>query len=231
MVTAALVVGFIAYAPAHLARGICSGNGRFGAYGIVMGADGGIANRRLRDPVGRRCHHHRRVSRSSSRWRRWSASPLVLARRDLRTDPGPPAEWSEVTPNLGWLLLGSVFAAGLVNAGPIAVDLLAGRRLERPGHAVRLRRAARPRAAVPLPGRAGGAAAAARRVSPRSGELTEFRQGFRKLMMVVIGVGAAGVIGSAVLGPFVLEPGLRRRPEPPRRSRCSCSAPPSTWWR
>jgi hypothetical protein len=43
----------------------------------------------------------------------------------LRTKPGPEAEWAEVTPNLGWLLLGSVLAAGLVNAGPIATDLLA----------------------------------------------------------------------------------------------------------
>ena len=40
VITAALIVGFISYAPAHLARGICSGHGRFASYGIVMGADG-----------------------------------------------------------------------------------------------------------------------------------------------------------------------------------------------
>ena len=40
VVTAALIVGFIAYAPAHIARGICSGHGRFASYGVVMGADG-----------------------------------------------------------------------------------------------------------------------------------------------------------------------------------------------
>jgi peptidoglycan biosynthesis protein MviN/MurJ (putative lipid II flippase) len=43
----------------------------------------------------------------------------------LRTEPGPPAPYAEVTPNLGWLLLGSVFAAALVNAGPLAATLLA----------------------------------------------------------------------------------------------------------
>ena len=59
-----------------------------------------------------------------------AVSPLfgvawVAWRRQLRTDPGPPADWQEVTPNLGWLLLGSVFAAGLVNAGPVAANILA----------------------------------------------------------------------------------------------------------
>ena len=49
----------------------------------------------------------------------------VASRGQLRTEPGPPATWQEVTPNLGWLLLGSVMAAGLVNAGPIATSLLA----------------------------------------------------------------------------------------------------------
>ena len=50
---------------------------------------------------------------------------FVYSRRALRTDPGPEATWGEVTPNLGWLLLGSVFAAALLNAGPIATTLLA----------------------------------------------------------------------------------------------------------
>jgi len=38
----ALVVAFCAYCPAHLSRGIASGNGRFNAYAIVMGADGAV---------------------------------------------------------------------------------------------------------------------------------------------------------------------------------------------
>ena len=36
----ALAVAFIAYAPAHLARGICSGTGRFRDYAVIMGSDG-----------------------------------------------------------------------------------------------------------------------------------------------------------------------------------------------
>ena len=37
---AALVTAFVAYAPAHLARGICSGSGRFTSYAVVIGSDG-----------------------------------------------------------------------------------------------------------------------------------------------------------------------------------------------
>ena len=35
----ALVAAFALYAPAHLARGICSGTGQFRDYAIVMGSD------------------------------------------------------------------------------------------------------------------------------------------------------------------------------------------------
>ena len=40
MMVVALVAAFAAYAPAHLARGICSGSHRFHKYAIVMGTDG-----------------------------------------------------------------------------------------------------------------------------------------------------------------------------------------------
>ena len=32
----------------------------------------------------------------------------IASRKQLSTEPGPDATWHEVTPNLGWLLLGSV---------------------------------------------------------------------------------------------------------------------------
>ena len=53
------------------------------------------------------------------------AVAYVFQRGGLKTEPGPPADWNEITPNLGWLLLGSIFAATLLNAGPIAASLLA----------------------------------------------------------------------------------------------------------
>jgi len=101
VVTAALVVGFVSYAPAHLARGICSGNGRFASYGVVMGADG--ASR----IIGCLILWMTGVTTTGAYAFVVALAPLVgvgavVARRGLKTVPGPPAQWSEVTPNLGW---------------------------------------------------------------------------------------------------------------------------------
>lgn len=203
VVTAALVVGFISYAPAHLARGICSGHGRFASYGIVLGADG--ASR----IIGCMVLWAAGVTNTGAYAFTVALAPLVgvaivLARGDLKTEAGPPAPWSEVTPNLGWLLLGSVFAAGLVNAGPIAVDLFkeneSNKVVTQFGYGVLLGR-------VPLfLFQAVQAALLPRlaRLAVRN-EISEFRQGFRKLLFVVLGVGFLGVTGSALLGPMVLK--------------------------
>ena len=120
----ALIVAFAAYAPAHLSRGIASGNGRFHAYAIVMGADGAV---RIVLCSALAILGVKTVGLYGFAV---AVSPLpgvlwVKAKGALRTEPGPPASWAEVTPNLGWLLLGSVFAAALVNAGPLAATLLA----------------------------------------------------------------------------------------------------------
>ncbi len=39
---AALATAVVAYAPAHLARGVCAGTGRFGSYAFILGSDGVI---------------------------------------------------------------------------------------------------------------------------------------------------------------------------------------------
>ncbi len=153
--------------------------------------------------MGSRCHHDRRlrVRRRPLAARRCRD---VYFRRQLGAEPGPPAAWSEVTPNLGWLLLGSVFAAGLVNAGPIVVDLLADNNMANLvtwfGSGVLLGR-------IPLFLFQAVQAALLPRLAGLigRGELVEFRQGFRKLLLVVSGVAVLGVAGSVLLGPFLLE--------------------------
>ncbi len=153
----ALIAGFSAYAPVHLSRGICSGSGRFREYAIIMGSDGvvRIVLCVLLAIVG--------VTAVGAYGFAVALAPLVgltwvYTHRGLRTDPGPDASWAEVTPNLGWLLLGSVFASSLLNAGPIAMTLLTQtRRREGTGHTVRLRRAPGAHPAVHVPGGAGGA--------------------------------------------------------------------------
>ena len=57
------------------------------------------------------------------------ANDLRARLRDLedayRRSLGPEAPWNEVTQNLGWLLIGTVFSAALLNAGPVTAKFLA----------------------------------------------------------------------------------------------------------
>lgn len=129
---------------------------------------------------------------------------IVWMRGDLKTTSGPVAPWSEVTPNLGWLLLGSLMGAGLVNAGPIAINILATKEqstlVTAFGNGVLLSR-------VPLFLFQAVQAALLPRLArlAAQGDLAEFRSGFRKLMQVVIVVGIVGTLGSFILGPSLLK--------------------------
>jgi O-antigen/teichoic acid export membrane protein len=187
----------------HLARGICSGSGRFGAYGLIIGLDGAL-----------------RVVACAVLWMLGvtavgayaltiALSPVlgVLiagATGKLRTEDGPPASWAEVTPNLGWLLLGSLFAAALVNAGPITVDILGAdsppETVTRFGNAVIFAR-------IPLFLFQAVQAALLPRLARLAAQrqLPEFKRGLRHLLILVVGVGVIGTIGAFVLGPWLLD--------------------------
>jgi O-antigen/teichoic acid export membrane protein len=203
LVTVGLIVAFTTYAPTHLARGICSGEGRFAAYGIVMGADG------LVRVIGCIVLWKLGIDEVGAYAMLIALSPLsgvliVGLRGQLGTAPGPEAPWSEVTPNLGWLLLGSLMGAGLVNAGPIAIDVLASasesEKVTHFGNGVLLSR-------VPLFLFQAVQAALLPRLARLAarGDLGEFRLGFRRLMITVIGVGVVGTVGSFAVGPKVLD--------------------------
>ncbi|MEY2958086.1 MAG: hypothetical protein RLZZ01_654, partial [Actinomycetota bacterium] len=191
---AALATAFVAYAPAHLSRGICAGTGRFRSYAYVMGSDGIV----------------RIVACVSLAWIGIGSpapyafavalSPLVAvvvigARGDLQTHPGPPAAWGEVTQNLGWLLVGTVFAAGLLNAGPVAASILAddvqAELVTQFGYGVLLAR-------IPLFLFQAVQAALLPRLARQAarGELDEFRAGFWRLMQLVVLVGLVGTLGA-----------------------------------
>ncbi|MFN6121769.1 MAG: hypothetical protein ACK5CE_19345, partial [Actinomycetes bacterium] len=110
----------------------------------------------------------------------------------------------EVTPNLGWLLLGSLMAASLVNAGPIATNLLAAENEEafvtRFGQGVILAR-------IPLFLFQAVQAALLPRLARQAaaGEMAEFRSGFKRLMKLVVAVGVAGTVGAWFLGPLAAD--------------------------
>lgn len=203
VVTAAMILAFVCYAPTHLSRGIASGSARFSAYGIILGLDGFI-----------------RIVACTILWLMGvdnvgayaltvAASPIVGvlivgARGGLHTDPGPPSSYSEVTPNLGWLLIGSIMSAALVNAGPLGVNILASSseaaKVTAFGNGVLLSR-------VPLFLFQAVQAALLPRLArlAAQGDLREFREGLRRLMLVVVGVGVIGVLGSFAVGPAVLD--------------------------
>lgn len=213
VVTLSLVLTICFYAPMHMARGIASGSGRFGAYGTVMAVDGlvritacvllwqfGVTN------VGA---YALSVAVSPI-----IAAGVVFARGETKTDDGPPATYVEITPNLGWLLLGTIMAAALVNAGPLGVDFLANasdaEKVTAFGNGVLLSR-------VPLFLFQAVQAALLPRLArlAAKGDLAEFREGFSLLLKVVTAVAVLGTVGSFLLGPPILkmvyDGGLDRR--------------------
>lgn len=229
----ALMATFAAFAPAHLARGICSGSGRFRDYALIMGSDGviRIILTVLLAIVGIKAAGAYGMAIAVSPlfavwyvWRRGALSPFPRYRTDPQSDvplgstastafdgsdaeildEGSAAEWSEVTPNLGWLLLGSVFAAALLNAGPITATLLAdgdqGDFVTRFSFGVLLARIPlflfQAVQAALLPGLS--------RLAAR-GELVEFRAGLLRLAYLVIAVGVVGTAGAFVLGPLAAD--------------------------
>lgn len=200
---AALATAFVAYAPAHLARGICAGTGRFRSYAYVMGSDGVV---RIIACVGLAMIG---IGSPAPYAFAVALAPLVAvvvvgARGELTTQPGPASEWSEVTQNLGWLLLGTFFAAGLLNAGPVAASILADESQDQMvtqfGYGVLLAR-------IPLFLFQAVQAALLPRLARLAarGELDEFRSGLARLMQLVAAVGVLGTAGAFLIGPFVIE--------------------------
>lgn len=198
----ALVIGFLSYAPVHLSRGICSGQGRFTPFAVVVASDGvmKIAGTIALTAIG--------ITAIGAYAFAIAVAPLlavvaISVRGHLRTNPGPPAQWREITQNFGWLLLGTVCAAVLLNAGPIAANLLASDSqadaVTRFSYGVLLAR-------VPLfmfqAIQASLLPRLARLAAQRS--FDEFRRGLRLLVLVVTGIGVAGTIYGALLGPWTL---------------------------
>ena len=198
----ALIIGFLSYAPVHLSRGICSGQGRFTPFAVVVASDG------VMKIVGTVALTAIGITAVGAYAFAIAVAPLfaVVAiglRGSLRTEPGPPAQWREITQNFGWLLLGTTCAAVLLNAGPIAANILAGENeadaVTRFSYGVLLAR-------VPLfmfqAIQASLLPRLARLAAQRS--FDEFRRGLRLLVIVVAAIGVAGTIFGALLGPWTL---------------------------
>jgi O-antigen/teichoic acid export membrane protein len=196
-------VALVGYAPFHIARGICSGLGHFRLYSAMIALDG------LLRVVAAAVFLVFGLERVGAYALMVAAVPLTIAvsaftSGRLRTDEGSPATWAELAPNLGWLLLGTLCAGALINAGPLTVDILGEGTdpalVTRFANAVLLAR-------VPLFMFQAVQAAMLPRLASlaATGDSREFRDVLRRLFVLVGGVGVVGVVGAFVAGPWVLE--------------------------
>jgi O-antigen/teichoic acid export membrane protein len=194
-------VGLVTYAVQHLTRGVLSGNDRFGPYGLLLGAEGLI-----------------RVVACAALWLGGVDEPIyyglclaippvlssAMALRGQKNlmQPGPQAPWSELSSNLGLLLLGSVMAQLLSYAPLLAAQILAtGSERDLVANfivgfflariPILLFQAVQAALLPKLAGLAG------------SGRHDDFRTGLRKLLLIVVGVGVLGIVGGFTLGPWV----------------------------
>jgi O-antigen/teichoic acid export membrane protein len=202
IITVSLAIAIVTYGALYFTKGLSSGLGKFSAYGFIVGADGAIR------VLACTALLLLGVTQLSAYSLIIVITPIigvmiVLLAGQLKTESGPPATWSEITENLVWLLGGSIFAAALVNAGPLTVDILGDSqdaiRVTQFGNAVLLTR-------VPLFLFQAVQAALLPRLTRLAarGDLVEFKIGFRRLVVLVIGVGVFGTIGAFLFGPFFL---------------------------
>jgi O-antigen/teichoic acid export membrane protein len=198
-----LLLSFIGYAAVHFTRGVLSGSGRFLPYGMVMATEGVVRVAGAAALV---------VAGVEAVWAfglmvgipPFVALAVGLRGQRRRLEPGPAASWSELTPNLGWLLLGSAMAAALVNAGPLAANRLATEDQE---DLVANFAAGVLVARVPLFLFQAVQAALLPKLArlAAQGMFEEFRRGFRMLLVSVLTVGGLGVVGAFLVGPWAVQ--------------------------
>ena len=204
---AALGTSLIAYYPPHIARGVSAGMGRFRAYAFVISADGVV---RIMICVAMALIG---IKAAGAYGFAVALAPMVpvaivWSRGSLRTEPGPAATSAETNHNLGWLLLGTVCAGALLNAGPVTANLLQNSGphvwtddlVTQFGYAVLLAR-------IPLFLFQAVQAALLPRLSrlAAKGEWDEFRNGMRILLGLIVIIGVVGTLGAYLVGPWVID--------------------------
>ncbi|MBW3548086.1 MAG: polysaccharide biosynthesis protein [Actinobacteria bacterium] len=190
------------YFAIHLTRGALSGNGRFRAYSTSLAAEGlvrlggcvalAVAGVGGAGPYG-----------LALGLAPFAAAALALRGQHHLARPGPEAPWTELSTVLGWLLASAVLAQLLINAGPLAVKLLA---TEAEAAAAGKFLAALIVARVPLFLFAAVQAALLPALASLAGagRLDDFRRRLRRLFAAVTVVGAGATAGAFLVGPWVV---------------------------
>lgn len=199
--TLSICVGLLAFFLLHTIRGVLAGEGRFVAYGELIGLDSIVR-------LGLALALYLSGSTSASMFALCiGLSPLLTipfvlrgARRDLA--PGPEAPVSEVSTNLGWLLAASVMTQALAYSPLLGVNILSteAEQVIVTGFAsaffvarvpVLMFQAIQGTLLPKLSGLAG------------SGRHDEFRRGVIRLLGLVTVIAALGTIASFLIGPTI----------------------------
>jgi O-antigen/teichoic acid export membrane protein len=198
-----LTLGVAGALAGHITRGCMSGTGHFKGYGTYIGADGLI---RL---LG--CILCAVIGVTTAGWYGIAlgiagllAVPVALRVERPSLRPGPEAALREISTALGYLLIGSLLAFGLMNIGPVIVKLLASdTQADAAGRFVTGVVVAR----IPLFLFQAVQAALLPKLSAlaTAGRLGDFRAGLRRIMVVVAALAVAGTVVGAVLGPTIVE--------------------------
>ena len=197
----ALVVVLVGFAIESLARGVLSGNGRFGRYGLVVGVDG-FARVALAGLIAL-------VGYDTLGWYGvvFAIAPFLASAAGLAgvkgvARPGPHAPMSELSAAIGWLLLGSTFAQVLSYSAYIGASALAtaGQDAELGAFIAGLFIARIPL----LLFQAVQAALLPKLASLLGrGQVAEFRLGLQRLVLIVVVASGIGVLVALTVGPRI----------------------------
>jgi O-antigen/teichoic acid export membrane protein len=195
-----LFVAIVCYFAAFITRGTLAGNGRFGAYGLMHGAEGTVRIAACLVLFGAGV-------KSVGIYGLALAAPPIFAvaialrgQHDLMP-PGPEAPYSELSGALAWLLLGSVLAQLLSYASVLGVQLLANESQKNlSSHFITGLFVAR----VPLLLFQAVQAALLPNLAALAseGKHDEFRVGMLRLIGIVVGLCGAGVVAATLIGPW-----------------------------
>ena len=199
-----LVIALFTYCAQHLTRGTLAGSGRFGPYGLILAAEGVL---RLLPTIVLAAAG---VDKPLYYGLALAIPPVLASMIALRGQhdllkPGPEAQWSELSTNLGYLLFGSLSAQVLSYAPFLGAKLLASGHREKEAVADFIVGFFLARIPVVLFQAVQAALLPKLAHLTGSGRHEDFRNGLKKLVLVVVGIAAAGVIGGATLGPPVGE--------------------------
>jgi O-antigen/teichoic acid export membrane protein len=197
-----LVAAIVCYFAAFITRGTLSGNGRFGAYGLMHGSEGMVRILACGAlfVIG---------SHSTGMYGLALALPPGVAvlvslrgQHNLLT-PGPTAPYSELSGALGLLLVGSVLAQSLSYAAFLAATILAHTHAQKDALAGFISAIFIARIPILLFQAVQAALLPKLAALAGAGQHDEFRRGMQRLLLIVVAVGVIGVVGGVTLGPTV----------------------------